>query len=139
MKKRASACLAACLAVGVLFGGCGADKQPSATIQAPGWTRGPYVGIARKTASGSKNEQRMLALQRAIAELLISSGEATGQSVVSVAQSLQIQDTTESYTDDYQQHATIKATFKNKTYDIEQVNWWENSRTGEYYVQIKEK
>lgn len=124
----------------VLAGGC-AEKQPKTSIreQPPSWIMSANVGSARKTASGSFNEQRMLALQRAIAEMLISSGEASGQSVVSVAQSLKIKNNEENYSDDFDQQATVTTTFNNKTYEIETVKWWMDRYKGILYVKIKEK
>lgn len=131
------------LALFFLLIGCASQPQPGSNSNikkpVPSWVYEPNVGVARQSASGSFNAQRMLAIQRAIAEMLISSGQASGESVVSLSESLKISEGKESYNDDYDQKATIRTTFKDKTYEVEQINSWLDPYTKKYYVQIKER
>lgn len=127
----------------ILLSGC---SQSTVTYTAncknivkPTWLSDEYVGISRITASSSKTEQKQIALQRAIAILLMTKGNSKGSSIVSVQRELKTLNQKELYAKRFKENSSIKINFKDINYDIKIVNIWEDPCSKEIYVKIEER
>lgn len=132
------------LILSILVGGCSEatpNYNPYSTckkIPKPNWIDDSFVGISRITASGSKTEQKLIAIKRAIAILLTTKGIAQGTSTISVEKELTTKNQNEFYTKNFQQNSNLNIKFKNIAYDIKITDIWKDPCTQELYVKIVE-
>ena len=110
-----------------------------ADIQEPGWIYDPYVGVARMTASGNRNDQKRIALERAIADLLMTKGVARGTSVMNATKDLSVHNDKERFVKHFNADTEMKIVYKQIAYDIRVTDIWRNPCTDELYVKIEEK
>lgn len=127
------------------FGGCSAPEPATAPLSCrqqhplPAWTDESYVGSSRITASGSGSDQRRIAMERAIAELLMSKGRAQGDSVVAVEKALRTSGSKESYSKNFTENGTMRIEYEAIEYDIRIKRIWRDPCTRELYVQVEEE
>lgn len=127
------------LALFSLLVGC-ATSSPQ-TIQSPTkptWLYDQLVGSAKITASGDKNEQRRVALERAIAELLMLKGEAKGESIAQVQKNLKQSNTQDSHYTNYKSDTQIAIEYKSRPYSVKIVEIYEDPRSEEIFIKIEE-
>jgi len=128
-----------------LLAGCSgtAEPAPEQTCRQqhplPAWTDESFVGSSRITASGSKSDQRRIALERAMAELLMSKGRAEGDSVVAVEKALHSSGSEESYTKNFTENGTMRIEYRAVDYSICIKRIWRDPCTRELYVQVEEE
>lgn len=135
------------LAVLAMAGFAGCSTPEPAPVQLtcrqqhplPAWTDESFVGSSRITASGSGSDQRRIALERAIAELLMSKGRAEGDSVVAVEKALRSSGSQESYTKNFTENGTMRIAYEAIDYDIRIKRIWRDPCTRELYVQVEEE
>jgi hypothetical protein len=124
--------------------GCG-EKQPvpvtrpCKNVQPPKWINDPFVGVSRITASGNKNDQRKIALQRAIVDLLMTKGNASGSSIVSMEKNLVVENKDERLQKHFQENSEMSVTYEKLHYNIRVTDIWRDPCTKELYVKIEEK
>ncbi len=134
-----------CLMIAIGFAGCKEDKPaPSGygvckDVKEPAWIYDPYVGVARMTASGNRNDQKRIALERAIADLLMTKGVARGESVMNVQKALSVDNDKEKFRKRFNVDSEMKVVYKRLEYDIRITDIWHNPCTDELYVKIEEK
>ncbi len=139
---------AAALSIALLlpgFVGCG-EKAPKPSyggrcqnVKEPAWIYDSYVGVARMTASGSKNDQKRIALERAIADLLMTKGVARGESVMNVQKALSVHNDNEEFNKHFNVDTEMNIVYKELQYDIKVTDIWRDPCTDELYVKIEEK
>jgi len=128
----------------IWMGGC-SETQPAPAahscrdVQPPGWINDSLVGVSRVTASGNKNDQRKIALQRAIADLLITKGTVTGSSIISLEKNLSVVNKDETLRKHFEENSVMNVTYERMSYDIRVTNIWRDPCTKELYVKIEEK
>ena len=105
----------------------------------PKWLSDEYVGVSRITASSDKTEQKKIAIQRAIATLLMTKGTSKGDSTISVQREVKTANQQELYTKSFKENSSIQVKFKDIDYDVKITNIWEDPCTKEIYIKIKEK
>ncbi len=105
----------------------------------PKWTKNDFVGVSRITASSSKSEQKQIALQRAIALLVMTKGHSEGDSFISLQKELKSFNKKELYLKSFKENSSIKLMFRKMEYNIKIENMWQDECTKEIYVSIKEK
>ena len=108
------------------------------TIQLPDWIDDSYVGISRITASGNKNDQKKIALQRAIADLLMTKGSATGHSTIALDKNLFVTNEDETLRKRFTQNSVMNVSYEKLHYSIKVTDIWRNPCTKELYVKIEE-
>ena len=124
--------------------GC-SETQPKPSVhtcpgvQYPGWIDDSYVGVSRITASGNRSDQRKIALQRAIVDLLMTKGNVTGSSVISMEKNLTVKNEDETLRKHFQENSVMNVTYKALQYDIKVTDIWRDPCTKELYVKIEEK
>ena len=123
-------------------GGC-SDTQPKPSVKAcsadaPEWVYDSFVGSSRITASGNRSDQRKIALQRAIAELLITKGSVSGSSVIAMEKNLSVRNEDEILRKHFDENSVMSVTYEEMHYDIKVTDLWRNPCTDELYVKIKE-
>jgi len=139
--------IASILLLAILFfwmSGC-SETQPvpvaqgCRNVQPPAWIDDSLVGISRVTASGNRNDQKKIALQRAIADLLITKGTVTGSSVISLEKNLSVVNKNETLRKHFEENSVMNVTYERTSYDIRVTNIWRDPCTKELYVKIEEK
>jgi len=126
------------------LGGC-SETQPAPAVrscrdvQPPSWINDSLVGVSRVTASGNRNDQRKIALQRAIADLLITKGTVTGSSIISLEKNLSVVNKDETLRKHFEENSVMNVTYERTSYDIKVTNIWRDPCTKELYVKIEEK
>ena len=134
-----------CCMIAAGIAGCKEEKPAPAgygacrDIKEPGWIYDPYVGVARMTASGNRNDQKRIALERAIADLLMTKGVARGESVMNVQKALSVDNDKEKFRKRFNVDSEMKVVYKQLEYDIRIADIWHNPCTDELYVKIEEK
>ncbi|SMP86096.1 hypothetical protein SAMN06313486_101100, partial [Epsilonproteobacteria bacterium SCGC AD-308-P11] len=118
--------------------GCSSSNEPQAVASKPSWLNEQLVGSARMTASGNTNEQRELALQRAIAELLMLKGEAKGESVAQIEKGLKQSNSKEHYYTNYKSNTSLSIEYKNRPYSVKIKDIFEDTKTGEIFIRVEE-
>ena len=128
----------------LFMNGC-SDTQPEPSVhrcpgvQSPGWIDDSFVGISRVTASGNRNDQRKIALQRAIVDLLMTKGNVTGSAVISMEKNLSVKNEDETLRKRFQENSVMNVTYEAMQYDIKVTDIWRDPCTKELYVKIEEK
>lgn len=118
--------------------GCSNPDIPQETTSKPSWLLGQLVGSARITASGNISEQRQLALQRAIAELLMLKGEVKGETLAVIKKNLKQSNSSGSHYTNYKSNTSLSIEYKNRPYNIKITDIYEDPKTGEIFIKIEE-
>jgi len=113
--------------------------NPCRNVERPGWIDDAYVGVARMTASGNRNDQKRIALERAIADLLMTKGVARGESVMSVQKDLSVHNDRERFRKHFNVNTEMNIVYRQMKYDIRITDIWRDPCTDELYVRIEEK
>ncbi len=120
------------------------ETEPKPTRQScqdtppPEWINDSLVGVSRVTASGNRNDQRKIALQRAIVDLLMTKGSVAGNSVISMEKNLYIKNKDETLHKHFQENSTMNVSYKQVHYDIKVTDIWRDPCSKELYVKIEE-
>lgn len=115
------------------------EVDPCQKKQLPVWVNDPYVGVSRITASGLKSDQRKIALQRAIGEMLMHKGSATGSSEIAIEKEHILADDSETLHKRLTQRTDMIITHEKRRYSVNVTDIWRDPCTQELYVKIKEK
>ncbi len=115
-----------------------ASAQTCPGVQPPDWVNDSFVGISRVTASGNRSDQRKIALQRAIVDLLMTKGNVTGSAVISMEKNLSVKNEDEILRKHFQENSVMNVTYKAMKYDIKVTDIWRDPCTKELYVKIEE-
>ena len=113
-------------------------SQSCRDFQPPKWVNDPLVGVSRVTASGNRNDQRKIALQRVIADLLITKGTVTGSSVISMEKNFTVTNKDETLRKRFDENSVMNVTYEQMHYDIKVTAIWRDPCTKELYVKIEE-
>ena len=123
----------------MLLGCSSKDETLPCSAAKPTWINDTFVGMSRITASGNKSEQKIIALQRAIAPLLMSKGVASGSAILSAKKALHVEHQDEILTKNFNEDIDMKVTFESLSYDIKVTDIYEDPCTKFLYIKIEEK
>ncbi len=143
-RRRTLAAVLGALVIVTGMSGCKDDPSPrnntaGCHAEPPKWIYDAYVGVSRMTASGSMNDQKRIALERAIADLLMTKGVAQGESVMNVQKNLSVHNNNETFQKHFNVDSEMNIVYKKIQYDIKVTDIWRNPCTEELYVKIEEK
>lgn len=120
--------------------GCSSHQdQVRQQVVKPEWITEKNVGCSMLPASGLMGDQKKLAVEHAIVNLMVQNGDISGTSKVMMDRSHEQDNTKDKYSIRFLQNGIYNVSYAKQPFEIEIINNWFDPYNGQYYVQIRKK